>query len=82
MSGCDLSDMRLMNDCGVISQIEISQVINEGFSISFIKNNGEKVNLNTQRGNTRIFKTLDSAFNTAKEFTSNDCKLIVVSREN
>ncbi|HGN0185272.1 TPA: hypothetical protein ACKRGL_003539 [Proteus mirabilis] len=81
MDKYEISDIKIMKECGVLSQIEIIPNINKGFTISFLTIDKKRINLKTQRGQLRFFKTLDSAFSTINKLGLVDCKLLVVNKD-
>lgn len=81
MNDCyELSDARLMQENGVIANIEI--VIEESnlYMIIFLGKNGKQFHLKTQRGSIRYFKTLDSALNTIQSLGYDVSKLVVMKK--
>ncbi|WP_367105830.1 hypothetical protein [uncultured Psychrobacter sp.] len=76
----ELSDARLMSEKNVFSRIEIIPCEAEGYKVGFVEDKDEYSFLKAQRGNVRYFKTLDSAFNTVKSLGYDECKLVVVSK--
>jgi len=77
----DLPEIRVLHECGVISKIEISQITKDEFHVLIIKNNGDIIKLNTQRGFTRTFRSLDSAFKTVKKIFSDECIITVTGKK-
>lgn len=77
----DLAEIRVLHECGGISKIEISQITKDEFHVLIIKNNGDAFKLNTQRGFTRSFRTLDSAFKTVKNIFSDECIITVTGKK-
>lgn len=73
-----LSDTRLMSECGMISEIEIIPYKGNSYALYFCKKDGDQFYLKTQRGSVRQFRTIDSAFSVVKSLELTACKLRVV----